>query len=133
MVYEQKKRQDEDAHPLEGSLKKRMKLFSGGVFRKKSMLDDDLEEGGGAEQQQPSFVEISSVNEHSHQIGASTYESNAAYTAPNMSMQSNSSYVAPNMSMHSNNVYVAPQMSNVSEFHNEDDDDSEIDSEMGDF
>jgi len=77
VVTRKRRQEQEDAHPLEGSLKKRMKLFSGGVFRrkKKGMLDDDVEEGGGGT---PAFVEISSV-----QSGASVMSgTDGGYIAP---------------------------------------------------
>lgn len=56
-----------------------MKLFSGGVFRKKKgMLDDEVGEDGDA--RSPAFVEIASVGDaRSVRSGAGIYE------APNVS------------------------------------------------
>lgn len=75
----QKRRQDEeDNHPLEGSLKKRMKLFSGGVFGKKNkgILDNEVEAT-------PSFIEISSVGRDDASVKSQTSRvSKSSYQAP---------------------------------------------------
>ena len=106
LLHLQKRRQAEDnAHPLEGVLKKRMKLFTGGIFQKKrGMLDDDII-GHDEVANNPAFVEISSVSSE-QQLTPS---------------RSNSSYAAP----------IAPTMSNAKSrgFANEDSD-SDVDSEL---
>lgn len=59
MVTRKRRQEQEENHPLEGSLKKRMKLFNGGVFRKKKgpTLNGEI---AGAESA-PAFIEISSI------------------------------------------------------------------------
>lgn len=66
MATRKRRQEDEENHPLEGSLKKRMKLFSGGVFRKKGpALNGDVAEDGA-----PAFIEISSVRSGMSRGGA---------------------------------------------------------------
>jgi hypothetical protein len=77
LSQKRRKQQQEDGHPLEGSLKKRMRLFAGGFRKKKGALNDQVA---------PEFIEISSVgtkgvkNGASAKNGASTREGN--YDAP---------------------------------------------------
>lgn len=51
VVALKRRRQLQDGHPLEGSLKKRMRLFAGGI-RRRGALNDEVA---------PEFIEISSV------------------------------------------------------------------------
>jgi hypothetical protein len=70
--FSQKRRkQQEDGHPLEGSLKKRMRLFAGGLGKKKGILDDEVA---------PEFIEIASVGSKGMKNGASTRAGH--YNAP---------------------------------------------------
>lgn len=69
-VVTRKRRQDQDdAHPLEGSLKKRMRLFSGGVLsrKKRPILNDDVEEANG---NTPAFIEIGNVHDEMSLAGS---------------------------------------------------------------
>jgi len=53
VVFRRRRQQEEENHPLEGSLKKRMKLFNGGVRNKRGT---DMDNDGT-----PAFIEISSI------------------------------------------------------------------------
>jgi hypothetical protein len=82
LILQKRREQQEDNHPLEGSLKKRMKLFSGGVFQRKKngALADDIEAGNDT----PAFIEISSVRSgmSNGQAGRSVVVRTPSYKAP---------------------------------------------------
>jgi hypothetical protein len=73
----QRKRREEDSHPLDGSIKKRQKLFSGFSRNKKGALNEDFDNEEG----KPNFIEIGEHNKRTN-----------SYAAPRNLVDDNSEY-----------------------------------------
>jgi len=95
MVSRKNREEEENNHPLEGSLRKRMKLFTGGVLRQPRMggslnipgVDDN-----------PSFIEIASVRTGLSSRGGVGADTNSVISAASGVSETSSrasSYVAP--------------------------------------
>ena len=64
-----KRKASDESHPLDGVLKKRLKLFSGGLFNHRKDANDEDDDA------KPSFIEISDIQQESTGI-------NQSYEAP---------------------------------------------------
>lgn len=99
MVSRKNRDEEEHNHPLEGSLKKRMKLFTGGVFRKPRVggsLNIPGDDGNG---NTPAFIEIASVrtglSSRGGGVGADNSSVISASSGVSETSSRASSYVAP--------------------------------------
>lgn len=76
-IVSRRKRREEDSHPLDGSIKKRQKLFSGFSRNKKGALNEDFDNEEG----KPNFIEIGEHNKRTN-----------SYAAPRNLVDDNSEY-----------------------------------------